>query len=100
MQIQFNRSGCGRRSNLMEKNRKAESGKSLAKPLVRRSERLGVNARLAGDGHKIRVTDPAWKRVQMKVACHACACRASQIHSIVHAIGFVQLMQNPFDSLR
>src|SRR5438445_2041081 len=96
----FNRSRCVRRSNLTEKNRKAESGKSLAKPLVRRSERLGVNARLAGDGHKIRVTNPAWKRVQMKVAGHACACRASKIHSIVHAIWPVQLMQDPFDSLR
>ena len=87
----FIQSQCGQQSpdHLTEKNGKAESAKGFAKATVRRIERLGMNAGLTGNGHKIRIANPAGKRVQMKVAGNACACRAAEIHSVVHAVWFV-----------
>src|SRR5712692_8427347 len=77
-----------------------ESSKGLGKTFVGGLQVFRVHSRFAGYGHEVRIAHPPRQDVQMQMSDHARAGRAAQIHSQIHAIGFVAGAQSCFRALR
>src|SRR5260370_14327088 len=85
---------------LSRRSRLRESSERLGQAFIRSFQSCRVNAGFARYGHEVRLAHPAWQHVQMQMPNDARTRGAAEIHSQVHAIGFVAGTQRCFRALR
>src|SRR5215207_7539874 len=74
--------------------------KDFSHPPVRNREFLGQNAGFPNHSHKVRVTNPAWHDVQMKVFADSRAGAMTEVHPHIEAFRLVQRGECTHSALR